>query len=91
MKEMSDTWWIVENTRTTVCNSHHFRHRKVRCVWYILCNVDFRVCLLEGPGLLDFAVPNKPCVKLYHFSNEDMILALAGQFKQLSHEPEKFR
>ena len=24
-------------------------------------------------------------------SNEDMILALAGQFKQLSHEPEKFR
>ena len=24
-------------------------------------------------------------------SNEDMIRALAGQFKQLSHEPEKFR
>ena len=24
-------------------------------------------------------------------SNEDMILALAGQFNQLSHEPEKFR
>ena len=24
-------------------------------------------------------------------SNEDMVLALAGQFKQLSHEPEKFR
>ena len=24
-------------------------------------------------------------------SNEDMILVLAGQFKQLSHEPEKFR
>ena len=24
-------------------------------------------------------------------SNEDMILALAGQFKQLSHEPENFR
>ena len=24
-------------------------------------------------------------------SNEDMILALAGQFKQLSHEPEKLR
>ena len=26
------------------------------------------------------------CLKLH----EDMILALAGQFKQLSHEPEKF-
>ena len=24
-------------------------------------------------------------------SNEDMILALTGQFKQLFHEPEKFR
>ena len=24
-------------------------------------------------------------------SSKDMILALAGQFKQLSHEPEKFR
>ena len=24
-------------------------------------------------------------------SSEDMILALAGQFKQLSHEPDKFR
>ena len=24
-------------------------------------------------------------------SNEDMILAIAGQFKQLSHEREKFR
>ena len=24
-------------------------------------------------------------------SNEDMILPLDGQFKQLSHEPEKFR
>ena len=24
-------------------------------------------------------------------SNEDMILALAGQFKQLSHEPENFQ
>ena len=23
--------------------------------------------------------------------NEEIILALAGQFKQLSHEPEKFR
>ena len=27
----------------------------------------------------------------YLKSTEDMILALAGQFKQLSHEPEKFR
>ena len=30
-------------------------------------------------------------VKQKNHSNEDMILALAGQFKQLSHEPEKFR
>ena len=39
-----------------------------------------------------------PAILLFHKkmnfqmkSNEDMILALAGQFKQLSHEPEKFR
>ena len=30
-------------------------------------------------------------IQRYTLSNEDMILALAGQFKQLSHEPEKFR
>ena len=30
-------------------------------------------------------------VRCFFKSNEDMILALAGQFKQLSHEPEKFR
>ena len=29
--------------------------------------------------------------QLCQFSNEHMILALAGQFKQLSHELEKFR
>ena len=33
--------------------------------------------------------------RMYHviewYLSEDMILALAGQFKQLSHEPEKFR
>ena len=27
----------------------------------------------------------------YLKSSEDMILALTGQFKQLSHEPEKFK
>ena len=27
----------------------------------------------------------------YLKSNEDVILALAGQFKQLTHEPEKFK
>ena len=46
------------------------------------------------------APPNTflPCTWRHHFLkskikkwNEDMILALAGQFKQLSHEPEKFR
>ena len=31
------------------------------------------------------------CEVRYLKSSEDMILALAGQFKQFSHEPEKFR
>ena len=30
-------------------------------------------------------------IRVHSLSNEDMILALAGQFKQLSREPEKFR
>ena len=30
-------------------------------------------------------------IQYLHLPNEDMILALAGQFKQLPHEPEKFR
>ena len=42
-------------------------------------------------GLTDFLLKEMlyavRCLK----SNEDMILALAGQFKQLSHEPEKCR
>ena len=33
----------------------------------------------------------KAFTKNNRISNEDTILALAGQFKQLSHEPEKFR
>ena len=45
-------------------------------VWYI----DYIHSMKE----MSYAVR---CLK----SNEDMILALAGQFKQLPHEPEKFR
>ena len=33
----------------------------------------------------------RPSTRKTEISNEDMILALAGQFKQLSHQPEKFR
>ena len=40
--------------------------------------------------LYDEALVGNPVNKLF-FSNEDMILALVGQFKQLSHKPEKFR
>ena len=47
---------------------------------YLKCIDQLYVHLKE----MSFAVR---CLK----SNEDMILALAGQFKQLSHEPEKFR
>ena len=62
-----------------------------------LIKVSTRV-VVESSSLIDVILTNKPrsmkemlytmrCLK----SNEDMILALAGQFKQLSHEPEKFR
>ena len=49
-------------------------------IW-LLTGVSQRLCYMKE---MLYAVR---CLK----SNEDMILALAGQFKQLSHEPEKFR
>ena len=54
--------------------------------WRILKFVDTRNLNVSLPFFerMLYAVR---CLK----SNEDMILAFAGQFKQLSHEPEKFR
>ena len=49
--------------------------------------------ICEPPKLIKYIYTMKEmlyavrCLK----SNEDMILALVGQFKRLSHEPEKFR
>ena len=41
--------------------------------------------VIKGSFLLVFPNPTSTMIL-----SEDMILALAGQFKQLSHEPEKF-
>ena len=45
----------------------------------------------EPPPLISAWLTNLCNTEQYVVSNEDMTLALAGQFKQLSHEPEKFR
>ena len=45
----------------------------------------FEICLVNL--VMKEVLYEVRCLK----STEDMILALAGQFKQLSHEPEKFR
>ena len=50
-------------------------------VFLIVIRIDFPIFFLKE---MLYAVR---CLK----SNEDMIFALARQFKQLSHEPEKFR
>ena len=42
-------------------------------------------------GSLLGLLPADSLRQLCQFSNEHMTLALAGQFKQLSHEPEKLR
>ena len=50
-------------------------------------------CLCSGLGTFDLFVmllSLERCICRLQ-STEDMILALAGQFKQLSYEPEKFR
>ena len=44
--------------------------------YYVLCIIIMKEMLYEVG---------------YLKSSEDMIIALAGQFKQLSHEPEKLR
>ena len=52
-------------------------------VWYVYTQLDkisARYCLKE-------VLYEVQCLK----STEDMILTLAGQFKELSHEPEKLR
>ena len=41
--------------------------------------------------LYDMTPGFKPFTTLHLIFNEDMILALTGQFKPLSHEPEKFQ
>ena len=69
-------------------------------VWYLFGLRYSCVLPWEAPGgvLEFFARTPRLCGMYlglaYSFdlkSNEDMILALARQFKQLSHEPEKFR
>ena len=49
-----------------------------------------RVTLLGEDSICMVNLLETPRVIVFFF-NEAMILALAGQFKQLSHEPEKFR
>jgi len=68
--------------------------------WFIKVSVFLSRYMDHTGGLRDYFERNN-CNKVYIKdvlyevrclkSNEDMILALTGQFKQLSHEPEKFR
>ena len=48
-----------------------------------------RVTLLGEDSICMVNLLETPRVIVFFFLNEAMILALAGQFKQLSHEPEK--
>ena len=65
-------------------NQHH---KYISCCDYLLAEQYYYSLWVEsiGKGVVLSGIDN---IKK---SNEDMILALAGQFKQLSHEPEKFR
>ena len=65
-------------------------------VLFLHCNSQFshkKILIFQHKAFVSNSIHIKEmlyavrCLK----SNEDMILALAGQFKQLSHEPEKFR
>ena len=60
--------------------------RKLLGVGELLC-FESELLMCVRNGLHSHPSYEVRCLK----STEDMILALAGQFKQLSHEPEKFR
>ena len=57
-------------------------------LWWITAKFPFDLCPLKVFVSLNW---KQSCYCHQYSWNEDMILALVGQFKQLSHEPEKFR
>ena len=61
----------------------------------VLCSnqLSYQVTQLRAGQLVWLIFPVKGMLYEVRYlkSSEDMILALAGQFKQLSHEHEKFR
>ena len=77
----------------------------VRCMFYLGHLVNAIRWLTGGKGWVPTGDQNRVKLKtnketirfnacfatVHKNSTEDMILALAGQLKQLSHEPEKFR
>ena len=68
--------------KTVLCLAH----------WFLLLTRWLRKCMLSLFETM-MRMKLKKCYMQCGVWNqtEDMILALAGQFKQLSHEPEKFR
>ena len=63
--------------------------REVPGVVAVLCVVNTGPMLIAVNTITEIVILYKYVEMM--MMNEDMILALAGQFKQLSHEPEKFR
>ena len=59
-----------------------------KCRWFIVDSTT--KCVITAVKMLLADEVQTQCQR-QRKSTEDMILALAGQFKQLSHEPEKFR
>ena len=73
---------VFLNTITDIFRSRHGRFS------YIYTSIRYIISMWKiQHNLLHLVLYEVRCLK----SNEDKILALAGQFKQLSHEPEKFR
>jgi len=64
---------------------------KTCSVFFFLSNREKILVMSGSSQILLGLLPVNSLRQLCQFSNEHMILALAGQFKQLSHELEKFR
>ena len=90
---MSTTRDLSEDTCLTAILSIE-KHMQIACLAFILNQSTSNQFDRKSVKDQDYFAKNKqilPSCEKNLLSNEDMILALAGHFKQQSHEPENFR
>ena len=78
---LTDFKYVPKVNMFVIMRKRRMDHVLWKCTDYIHSFFSIRIYFMKD------VLYEVRCLK----SNEDMILALTGRFKQLSHEPEKFR